>query len=150
VAAVARGEIVRFDQVKGYGFISPHGGGEDVFLHVNDLLDDKHLMQPGATVDFEVESGDRGLKASGVHVVSPAPGRAFAPGLAGAQGPAVAVRMASVDSEDDLVDVLSEADLSAEVTEVLLRVDPPLTGQQILAVRKALLTMGDRYGWIGD
>lgn len=154
MGAVVQGEVVRFDQVKGYGFISPRGGGEDVFLHVNDLLDDKHLIRPGATVQFVVENGDRGLKASAVRLVSsPPPGGP----VGGFREPApveVVRRPASAsstaDPDDELVDVLSVADFGREVTEVLLTVEPSLTGRQILAVRAALTDLGTKYGWLAN
>jgi cold shock protein len=145
VAAVVQGEVIRFDQMKGYGFISPKSGGEDVFLHVNDLLDEKYLIRPGSIVEFVMENGERGPKASSVHVVTPAPTQPAAPA---SSSETVALR--SVDpAEDDLVDVLAESDFRQEVTEVLLRVSPALTGAQILEVRTKMAEMARRYGWIG-
>ena len=163
MGAVVQGEVIRFDQVKGYGFISPKNGGEDVFLHVNDLLDEKHLVRPGSIVEFVMENGERGPKASSVHLVTPAPPRPatsapprptdLAPTPARPADPAPpaeAVALRSVDpAEDDLVDVLAEGDFRQEVTEVLLRVSPALTGAQILDVRAKLAELAGRYGWIG-
>lgn len=57
------GKVVRFDEVRGYGFIAPDGGGEDVFVHANVLGDDKYVFGPGLRVEFEVSDGDRGPKA---------------------------------------------------------------------------------------
>jgi CspA family cold shock protein len=61
---VEKGKVVRFDEFRGYGFVAPDAGGEDVFIHVNDLDFDKRLIEPGALVEFDVEDGDRGPKAS--------------------------------------------------------------------------------------
>jgi len=36
---MATGRIIRFDEIKGYGFISPSDGGEDIFVHANELAD---------------------------------------------------------------------------------------------------------------
>src|SRR5690606_31782118 len=66
---VVRGKVVRFDDMRGYGFVAPEGGGEDVFMHVNDLDVDKRLIAPGVVVEFTVEDGERGLKASGIRLV---------------------------------------------------------------------------------
>lgn len=150
---IVRGEVIRFDQVKGYGFIAPQSGGEDVFLHANDLLDEKHLIRPGAVVEFVLEPGDRGPKASSVHVISPPP--TVAVSSAGtarhpvARTPGTAVRdSSSAHPDDELVDVLSAADFRTEVTEELLRAEPSLTAGQILTVREALARLGAKYGWI--
>lgn len=62
------GRVVRFDGTRGYGFIAPEDGGEDVFLHVNDLLIPEESVRSGLVVEFEVESGERGLKASGIRL----------------------------------------------------------------------------------
>jgi len=67
-----KGELISFDRVKGYGFVAPESGGDDVFIHVNDLYGDKNLLSPGAIVEFRPEHGVRGLKASEVTVVRPA------------------------------------------------------------------------------
>ncbi|MBS2964845.1 cold shock domain-containing protein, partial [Actinocrinis puniceicyclus] len=67
-----KGEVISFDRIKGYGFVAPESGGEDVFIHVNDLCGDKNLLSPGCIVEFRTEDGVRGLKASEVTVVQPA------------------------------------------------------------------------------
>ena len=63
------GKVVRFDEVRGYGFVAPEVGGEDVFIHVNDLTFDKRLVAPGVVVEFDLEESDRGPKASHVRIV---------------------------------------------------------------------------------
>jgi len=55
--------------VRGYGFIAPDSGSEDVFVHANDLEDEKSMFKAGTAVEFEVEEGDRGLKAVDVRVI---------------------------------------------------------------------------------
>src|ERR1700733_13431711 len=70
------GKVIRFDEVRGYGFIAPDGGGEDVFVHANVLGDDKYVFGPGLRVEFEATDGDCGPKAYLVHLLSergPAP-----------------------------------------------------------------------------
>lgn len=147
MAAVMQGEVIRFDQVKGYGFIAPHGGGEDVFLHVNDLLDDKRLIAPGVIVEFITGSGERGLKATSVHII----------GAANRSGPTVPSGVSPVSASfssgtssdvDDLIDVLTADEFRQRVTELLLSVNPSLSGSQILAVRRELTAMADDLGWI--
>ena len=68
------GTVIRFDDMRGYGFISPDAGGEDVFLHANDLEINKARVRPGLKVSFEVEEGARGKFATAVRLPTPAPG----------------------------------------------------------------------------
>ena len=34
---IVAGRVVRFDEIKGYGFIAPSDGGEDVCVHANEI-----------------------------------------------------------------------------------------------------------------
>ena len=65
---MAVGRVVKFDQARGFGFIAPAGGGEDVFLHVNDLLMPEAEVRPGIAVEFDVDEGGRGLKGSNIRL----------------------------------------------------------------------------------
>lgn len=62
------GRVVQFDEMRGYGFIAPDKGGEDVFVHANVLGDDKCMFCAGLPVEFEVTEGERGLKAHSVRI----------------------------------------------------------------------------------
>lgn len=58
------GSIKWFDVGKGYGFIVPDGGGEDVLLHVTCLRRDGYQSAyEGARVVCEAVSGPKGLQA---------------------------------------------------------------------------------------
>lgn len=121
----------------------PNSGGEDVFLHANDLLDEKHWIVPGAIVEFDVELGERGLKASSVTLKeSPPAGRSDGVGASADSS------RAADDATDVLCDVLSAAELRQEVTDFLLGADPTLTGKQILAVREGFAKIARSHGWI--
>ena len=72
------GRVVRFDSQRGYGFIAPDDGGEDVFLHVNDMLMPESQVRRGIVVEFEIEDGERGPKASGVRLARGADGKPLA------------------------------------------------------------------------
>jgi len=136
---VARGSIVSFDRTKGYGFVAPESGGEDVFVHVNDLLDNKSLMIPGQIVEFTPDQGDRGPKASNVTVVQTEPARTW---------PATAHAVSEAENADDMCDVLSVADLEHKLTEILLHADPALLGSQILDIRKRVVALAQSHGWV--
>jgi cold shock CspA family protein len=133
------GKIVRFDPEKGYGFIRPDGGGDDLFVHTNDLFFEKAEARPGVHVRYNAEEGDRGAKASEVELVDPVVHHESEPRAAGPAGPAA-----------DGGDILTEQEFLAEVTEGLLACSPTLTGAQIVEIRAALLRAADQHGWIGD
>ncbi|MFE0101956.1 cold-shock protein [Streptomyces sp. NPDC059009] len=136
-----QGKIIRFDTVRGFGFVAAETGGEDVFVHANDLEVDKSLLTPGAIVEFRVEEGDRGLKASEVRLVSD-------PGIPVRSGGGHSAR---VDYDDNvLCDSLSAKEYRDEVTEVLLAAVPTMTSAQILQARDRLLRHAENHGWIED
>jgi CspA family cold shock protein len=62
-----RGTVKFFNTAKGFGFITPDGGGKDVFVHANDL--GGAVLNEGTKVEFEVVEGRKGPQASGVKVV---------------------------------------------------------------------------------
>ncbi|WP_367128813.1 cold-shock protein [Saccharothrix sp. HUAS TT1] len=138
---MVRGKVVRFDEVRGYGFVSPDEGGEDVFIHVNDIDFDKRLMAPGALVEFLVELGDRGPKASRVSLVRESPSRSGS--VAYPTGDEAVVG-------DVFCEVVSTTRFLQEVTEALLASAPGMTAEQILSVRKSLLGMARTYNWLED
>ncbi len=61
------GTVKWFDETKGFGFISPTDGGEDVFVHFSAVQGSgfKTLIE-GQPVSYEVERGPKGLQASNV------------------------------------------------------------------------------------
>lgn len=63
------GRVIRFDEIKGYGFIAPSDGGEDVFVHANELTDRGLRVTARTPVTFRVVEGDRGFKAFDVRII---------------------------------------------------------------------------------
>jgi len=63
-----KGTVKFFNTDKGFGFITPEGGGKDVFVHANDL--GGATLQEGTKVEFDVVQGKKGPQASNVRVVS--------------------------------------------------------------------------------
>ncbi|GAA3743933.1 cold-shock protein [Salinactinospora qingdaonensis] len=138
---MATGKIVRFDDVRGYGFIAPDNGDEDVFMHANDLQDEKYLFRPGLRVEFDIEDGDRGLKASDVRIIERG---SFTPGTKASSAP-----MGTRDDlEDGMCDVLSAAEFRHELTEALLETVPSLTGSQVVQARKCVLKLAQSHSWV--
>lgn len=139
------GEVLRFDQVRGYGFIAPDGGGADIFLHKNDVLEEERRIVPGMLVEFEVEKGSRGLKASSVRIV-----RRSQPPPPDGLVPHARREPSGGDEPDSLCDILSPTEFTHEVTELLIGAEPSLTAAQIIHIRGAFAQFARRYGWVED
>jgi cold shock protein len=61
------GAVKWFEVDKGYGFISPDGGGKDVFIHITALRrSGVNALGPGQRVRVEVVDGKKGLEADRV------------------------------------------------------------------------------------
>lgn len=65
-----RGLVKWFSKEKGFGFIIPNDGSNDIFVHLNDIEGDADkVLIDGQHVEFEIEQGARGPKAKSVKVV---------------------------------------------------------------------------------
>ncbi|ROS23741.1 cold-shock protein [Cellulomonas sp. PhB150] len=62
------GVVARYDEERGFGFITPDAGGEDLFVHVSVVRGAEPLEQ-GDRVRFKVRQSDRGPQADGVELV---------------------------------------------------------------------------------
>ena len=56
---------------KGFGFIAPSDGGDDLFAHFSEIQSDGFkTLQEGANVSFDVTQGKKGLQASNIKQIS--------------------------------------------------------------------------------
>lgn len=64
------GTVKRFNKIKGYGFITPHGDDSEVFVHFSEVQTPgyKELMV-GQRVRYTLAQGDRGDFAKEVTVI---------------------------------------------------------------------------------
>jgi cold shock protein len=61
------GIVKWFNESKGFGFISPNEGGDDVFVHFNAIMGDGFkTLAEGQSVSYQVEKGPKGLQATQV------------------------------------------------------------------------------------
>jgi len=61
-----QGTVKFFNEDKGYGFITPDGGGKDVFVHIKSVNGD---IAENDAVSYEIEETPKGLNAVKVEVV---------------------------------------------------------------------------------
>jgi CspA family cold shock protein len=63
------GTVKFFNSAKGYGFISPEGGGNDVFVHVSELeRSGIHSLTDGDRVSFDTKMDPKKGKPNAVNV----------------------------------------------------------------------------------
>jgi CspA family cold shock protein len=64
---MAIGTVKWFNNTKGFGFIQPTESSEDVFVHHSVILGEGFkTLSPGQSVQFDIESGPKGLTAANV------------------------------------------------------------------------------------
>jgi cold shock protein len=65
----ADGTVSWYDEGKGFGFVTPDAGSEDVFVHVRALAEGLTWLTEGDRVSYEVVHGDKGPQARDLHLV---------------------------------------------------------------------------------
>ena len=64
---MATGTVKWFNDAKGFGFITPDGGGEDLFAHFSAIQGDGFKsLEENQKVSFDVTAGPKGKQAANI------------------------------------------------------------------------------------
>ena len=67
---MAQGTVKWFSEDKGYGFITPDDGSDDLFVHYSTIAGEGfRSLEDGAKVSYEAARGKKGMQAENVTVV---------------------------------------------------------------------------------
>jgi CspA family cold shock protein len=67
---VATGTVKWFNDSKGFGFITPDGGGKDLFAHFSAIQGSGHKsLSENQKVSFEETTGPKGEQATKIHPI---------------------------------------------------------------------------------
>ena len=67
---MATGIVKWFNGEKGFGFIAPDDGSDDVFVHFSAIHSKGfRTLEEGDKVEYDVEEGPKGLQASNVSMI---------------------------------------------------------------------------------
>jgi len=67
---MATGTVKWFNDAKGFGFITPADGGDDLFAHFSAIQSSGFkTLAEGQTVEFDVVAGPKGQQASNIRAV---------------------------------------------------------------------------------
>jgi CspA family cold shock protein len=67
---MATGTVKWFNATKGYGFITPTDGGDDVFAHYSAIeMEGYKTLKEGQRVEFEIQDGPKGPQASHIRTL---------------------------------------------------------------------------------
>ncbi len=68
---MATGTVKWFNDAKGYGFITPESGTEDLFVHHTNINGDGYKsLAEGAQVEFDQRAGTKGPEATNVKAIA--------------------------------------------------------------------------------
>lgn len=67
---VATGVVRWFNGAKGYGFIAPNDGGEDVYAHHSAIeTQGCTYLEEGQKVEYDIQAGTKGLQAANIRAL---------------------------------------------------------------------------------
>lgn len=70
VKSMAQGTVKWFNAEKGFGFIAPADGSDDVFVHYSEIQGNGfRTLEENQQVEFEIGEGAKGPQAQQVHAI---------------------------------------------------------------------------------
>ncbi len=64
---MAQGTVKWFNNAKGFGFIRPEEGGEDIFAHYSTIqMEGYRTLKAGQDVNYEIDAGPKGHHAASI------------------------------------------------------------------------------------
>ncbi len=71
---MSTGQVKWFNNAKGFGFILPDGGGDDLFAHYSSIaMEGYKTLKAGQLVSFDAAEGPKGMHAANIKVIGEAP-----------------------------------------------------------------------------
>lgn len=113
------GRVKWFNNAKGYGFILPDEGGEDLFAHYSAIVMDGYkTLKAGEAVEFDLQPGDKGTHAVNIRATAEA-SRAESPRSSdpAADFPADGAEERGDDEYDDTLSRLERAERTRRIAD---------------------------------
>ncbi len=119
---MSTGQVKWFNNAKGFGFILPDEGGDDLFAHYSAIgMEGYKTLKAGQMVSFETNEGPKGLHAANIQPLSTpaaAPAQADAQSQDEADSSGVEVPAAVAGDEDEVATAAPSTEVEVEVEVV--------------------------------